>query len=183
MRINCLTIVEFVLGSCSLLVKFFLNPIITFIWVTSPDILLWEEKHAFFAGTGWDWVGLEDIYGYLLSDAVVALEVCCEGFGFSWGFGVGLFLEERCPDITYSVILGCFWYLWNFLLNNFFNTANFIFYFFGFFTIIYYFLLDYQVSLFNLIQLIFLKNLRMISLLHPTMTFITIHPSFTSRIL
>lgn len=126
----------------------------------------------------------------ILANALIAFKIGrhigCVGNSFSWRLG-HLLLKKRDSNFPYGIIcLASLRYLWNFLVNNHWNsTNNFLFGLFCLFWVDSFFL-DHHIGLsypFNLILLILFKNLRMVSLLHPSMAFITIHLCLASRIL
>lgn len=98
-----------------------------------------------------------------------------------------LFLKKWNTYLPYGIVLlACLGNFWNFLINHHGNPAYFVFILFHFLWVIDNFFLYHHISFFQLFTIIlfaFLINLRMVSLFHPPMAFITIHPSFTSRIL
>lgn len=147
MRIYCFTIIKFVLGSCSLLLKLFLHPIITLPRVIPPYIFFWNKKHAFLS----DWYAISLIVyanlgiSVLLSFTIVALHIYCWGFSFTrWLRRVCFFFKKWCSNIPNSISL---WNLRNLLLNNDRDSTRLFFSLF-FLGIIYYFFLYYRICFF-----------------------------------
>lgn len=196
MRVNCFTVIKFIFRSCSLLVHFFIDPVMTFFCVIPPDFVFRKEKETFLPinlSFGLR-LFIHNLMLVLLTTTLIALNVGGDGGGLPWWLWIAFLLEERSPNVPDSILMTGLRNFAHFLIENKGNLV-FVFspsdYFLGFFmatvllfnNIVADLLIKCEIGILDVVGFILLEIGGMVPMLHPSMALVTVQALGASGVL